>query len=79
LPTPLDPPYAADIDQEQQADYIVRAYQWGRKWGHVDVMVLGNLDFWPVAGPEPRLSKYGIVDGDWRPRPAYEAIKEMPK
>ena len=65
--------------EQQQADYLVRAYQWSRSWGHAGVMFLWNLNFWPTTGPENEMAKYGIVRGDWSPRPAYTALKNMPK
>jgi phosphatidylserine/phosphatidylglycerophosphate/cardiolipin synthase-like enzyme len=71
--------FAADINQSQQADYIVRAYKWSRNWGHAGVMFLWNLNLWPVAGAGNEMAKYSIVRGDWSPRPAYTALRNMPK
>jgi spore germination protein YaaH len=71
--------FANDISESQQADYIVRAYTWSRNWGHAGVMFLWNLNFWPVTGAENEMAKYGIVRGDWSPRPAYIALKNLPK
>jgi len=42
-------------------------------------MFLWNLNFWPVAGPNSETAKFGIVRGDWSPRPAYIALRDMPK
>jgi len=78
LPSPGNE-FADDIDENQQADYIVRAYIWARDWGHAGVMVLWNLNYWSAAGPENEMAKYSILRGDWSPRPAYVAIKHMPK
>ncbi len=71
--------FANDINEQQQADYIVRAYTWSRSWGHAGTMFLWNLNFWPTTGAENEMAKYGIVRGDWSPRPAYTALKNMPK
>jgi hypothetical protein len=71
--------FTADINEVQQADYIVRAYAWSRDWGHAGVMFLWNLNFWPITGPYNEMAKYSIVRGDWSPRPAYVALKQMPK
>jgi LysM repeat protein len=71
--------FAGDINESQQADYIVRAYTWSRGWGHAGVMFLWNLNFWPVSGAANEMAKYGIVRGDWSPRPAYVALKNMAK
>ena len=71
--------YAADIDPEQQADYITGAYTWAAGWEHAGVLFLWNLNFWPLVGAENEMSKFGIVRGDWSPRPAYTALKALPK
>ena len=71
--------FANDINESQQADYIVRAFTWSRNWGHAGTMFLWNLNFWPAAGAENEMAKYGIVRGDWSPRPAFTALKNMPK
>ena len=71
--------FAANINESQQADYIVRAYTWSRGWGHAGVMFLWNLNFWPTTGPKNEMAKYGIVRGDWSPRPAYIALRNLPK
>ncbi len=71
--------FAKDITEQQQADYLVKAYQWARSWGHAGGMFLWNLNFWPAVGAENEMAKYSIVRGDWSPRPAYTALKNMPK
>jgi hypothetical protein len=42
-------------------------------------MFLWNLNFWPTTGPENEMAKYGIVTASWGHRPAYTALKNMPK
>jgi hypothetical protein len=71
--------YAADIDEAQQADYIRGAYHWAAGWGHAGTLVLWNLNLWPIAGAENEMSKFSILRGDWSPRPAYTALKALPK
>lgn len=71
--------FAANLTESQQADYIVRAYQWAKSWGHAGTMFLWNLNFWPTVGAGNEMAKYGIVRGDWSPRPAYTALQNMPK
>jgi len=72
-------PFAADINEAQQAQYLVRAYQMGRNWGWVGVMFLWNLNFGPVCGAADEKAAYSIVRPDWSPRPAYNALASMPK
>jgi murein DD-endopeptidase MepM/ murein hydrolase activator NlpD len=71
--------YAADNTAEEQARYIVRAYEMGRNWGWVGVMFLWNLNFGPVAGAKDEKAAFGIVHPDWTPRLALAAIHDMPK
>ncbi len=71
--------YARDNTEAEQAQFIVRAYQMGRNWGFVGVMFLWNLNFGPVAGAHDEKAAFGIVRPDWSPRPAYAALRDMPK
>ncbi|MEN6479795.1 MAG: NBR1-Ig-like domain-containing protein [Anaerolineales bacterium] len=71
--------YAADNTEAEQAEFIVRAYQMGRNWGWVGPMFLWNLNFAPVAGNTDEKAAFGIVRGDWSPRPAYSALQNMAK
>jgi hypothetical protein len=71
--------YAAHLDEEQQAAYVTGGYSWMVEWGHVGAAFLWNLNFWPITGPENEMAKFSIVRGDWAPRPAFTALKAMPK
>ncbi|MCL6430760.1 MAG: cellulase family glycosylhydrolase [Anaerolineae bacterium] len=71
--------YAADNTAQEQADFIVRAFQMGRNWGFVGPMFLWNLNFAPLCGPQDEKAAFGIVDPGWGPRPAFHALANMPK
>jgi hypothetical protein len=71
--------YAADITEQQQAAYTVRAFIWAHEWGHAGVMFLWSLNYWPAAGRYSEMAKYSLVRWNWSPRPAYLAVKEMAK
>ncbi|MFO7918629.1 MAG: cellulase family glycosylhydrolase [Anaerolineae bacterium] len=71
--------YAADNTEEEQAKYIVRAYEMSKSWGWVGPMFLWNLNFAPVAGAQDEKAAFGIVRDDWSPRPAFHALCNMPK
>lgn len=71
--------YAAQISEQNQADYVTRAYQMARNWGWVGPMVLWNLNFGPVSGPNDEKAAFGIVRPDWSRRPAFDALANMPK
>ncbi|MDH7474815.1 MAG: cellulase family glycosylhydrolase [Anaerolineae bacterium] len=71
--------YAGEITEQQQADYIVRAYQMAKSWGWAGVMFLWNLDVAPWLGKDHEAAKYCIVYPNWNPRPAFYALANMPK
>jgi uncharacterized repeat protein (TIGR01451 family) len=71
--------YQRDITEGQQAEYIVRAFEWSRDWGHAGVMLLWNLNYWAAAGPYSEMAKYSLLRADWSPRQAYVAVRDMPK
>jgi hypothetical protein len=71
--------YAADNTEAEQAKYILRAYEMGRSWGWVGPMFLWNLNFAPVAGKHDEKAAFGIVRHNWSPRPAFAALRDMPK
>jgi hypothetical protein len=75
----VSPGYAFihDIDEQQQAAYIVGAYTWAKAWGHAGTMFLYNLNVSPARSDMGLV--YSIVYHDGSPRPAYTALKDMPK
>jgi hypothetical protein len=71
---------------EEQANWIVRAFEKGRyeyaPW--VGAMFVWNLNFaisWKGAHNHElhEQASYSVLNGDWTPRPAWYAIREMPK
>ncbi|HEX9370122.1 MAG TPA: hypothetical protein VF897_03920 [Roseiflexaceae bacterium] len=77
--------FGNNISYEQQADWIVRAFQMGRydysPW--VGGMFLWQLNFavpWRANGNEMHeQASYGVLNGDWSPRPSYLAIQAIRK
>jgi polysaccharide biosynthesis protein PslG len=73
------------ISYETQAAWIQRAFEMGRNdyapW--VGAMFLWQLNFavpWKYNGNElHEQASYGVLNGDWTPRPSYVAIQAMPK
>ena len=68
------------VTEEQKAEYIVRAYQYAAKnwrpWiGVMSVIYIAN----PNWGPQDEQYYWSITNPDGTMRPAYEAIKRMPK
>ncbi|GIV97089.1 MAG: hypothetical protein KatS3mg057_1746 [Herpetosiphonaceae bacterium] len=77
--------YGNNTDFNEQAQYIVRAFQMGRHdyapW--VGAMFLWNLNFavpWGERGnPLHEQASFGVINPDWSPRPAYLELQRMPK
>lgn len=77
--------FGNNITFEKQAEWIVRAFQKGRyeyaPW--VGAMFLWQLNFavsWRANGNElHEQASFGVLNGDWSPRPAYLAIQALPK
>lgn len=77
--------FGNQITYDKQAEYIVRAFQMARTnyapW--MTGMFLWQLNFavpWRANGNElHEQASYGVINGDWSPRPAYLALQAMPK
>jgi hypothetical protein len=73
--------FAADVSESQQAEYLVRAFNWMRGSGHVRMALLFNLDYGPL-GRDPAEDDnaiFSILYPNGAPRPAFGAIQSMPK
>jgi hypothetical protein len=72
--------YGQYISEEDQAKYLVRAYDWAKQnWPWMGVMFLWNLNFSTVSPPTDEKTPWSIINADYSPRPAYDAMKRMPK
>jgi polysaccharide biosynthesis protein PslG len=77
--------FGNQVSEQEQADWIVRAYQMGRHdyYPWVSGMFLWQLNFavlWKYQGNElHEQASFGVLNGDWSPRPSYIAIQQMPK
>ena len=74
---PVGYEYAADNTPEEQARWIVEAYQQARAWGWVGPMFLWNLDY-GITHPGSELAAFGILTPHG-PMPAFNALANMPK
>ncbi len=72
--------FAADVSEQQQAEYLVAAFNWMRASGQVKLAFLFNLDYGPKGGDPATddnvlfslMSKTGF-------RPAFDALSVMDK
>ncbi len=78
--------YGNSISYDLQAQYIARALEKGRyeyaPW--MGAMFVWNLNFavpWRIAGGNElhEQASFGVLNGDWSPRPAYNVIQSIPK
>jgi hypothetical protein len=65
--------YARDNTAEEQAQFLVQAYQMAKNWGWVGPMFLWNLNF-GITNPGTELAAFGVAG-----RPAEAALAAMPK
>jgi len=78
--------YAQYVSEDQQAQYLMKAFALGKSYPWMGVMFVWNLDF-PVTLAAAKGAdavndeKYGwgVLKGDGTPRPSYTALKNMPK
>ncbi len=78
IPTGFE--FARDNTLQEQADYIVQAYQQMHDSGAVWLAFLFNFDFGNKGnGPTDDPVPYSIIDTSGIPRPAYGAVSAMPK
>lgn len=73
--------FAFDNSLQDQATNIVRAFQLMNEWDFVWIAILFNLDFSPKAGGNTQddATLFSIVHPDGSPRPAFNAVRDMPK
>lgn len=69
--------FAKENSLEEQAEYIVHAFEMGQTWGWVGPMFLFNLDY-AVTRPNSELANFSILTPEG-PTPAYLALQKGPK
>jgi len=83
VPPPVDPPYLSWLSQEQQAHYILRAFEIAQGLPYVGVMVLWNLNFSAsqhVIEGNPQASYALLIPNVVDPlRPAFKLLEAAPK
>lgn len=76
-PPPPSYEYAADNTREQQAQWIVSAFQQAQAWGWVGPMFLWNLNY-AITNPGSEQAAFSILTPEG-PTPAYLALAALPK
>ena len=67
--------YGRDVDESEQADYIVQAFHMGDQRPWVGPMFLWNLNLAHIWGADNTFSAYSLVRPDGSFRPAYVALR----
>ncbi len=73
--------FAADNTLQEQADWIVQAYQLMQDWKYVKMAFLFNLYYAQKSplGVEDRAAPWSIMDQNGTARPAFEALRQYMK
>ena len=71
--------YGAFVSEQQQAQYLVRAFELGKSYPWMGVMFVWNLNFATITQPSDEKYPWAVLKSDGSPRPAYTALKNMPK
>lgn len=71
--------YGLSISEEQQGQFLVRAFEKSRELGYVGGMIVWNLNFQLSVPPTDEKWAFGVIRSDWSPRPAYTMLANMPK
>jgi polysaccharide biosynthesis protein PslG len=81
LPAPAGYEYCALTSEAQQAQYIVRAIQIARGWPWMGTIFIWNLNYaaTPNITPQDEKFAWSLLRADWSNRPAFEAVKALPK
>jgi len=71
--------YGRYVAEQQQAQYLVRAFELGKSYPWMGVMFVWNLNFSLITPPSDEKYPWAVLHGDGSPRPSYTALKNMPK
>jgi hypothetical protein len=71
--------YCASVTEQNQATFLVEAYQMARGLSYVGGMMQWNLNFQQAVPQTDEKWGFGIIRSDASARPAYSALLEMPK
>jgi polysaccharide biosynthesis protein PslG len=78
-PPPAEAAFMAHVNEWQQAEYVVRAFEMAGERPWVGPMILWNLNFAPTIGPQFSESGYSILRPDGSPRPVYHSLQTIPR
>ena len=68
-----------DVDEWEQAVYLLRALEMGQQDSSIGPMIIWNLNFGPLLGHEYSETGFSILRPDGSRRPAYQALEHAKK
>jgi len=72
--------YARYVSDQQQAQYLTRAFELGKSYPWMGMMFVWNLNFQvTTSGPSDEKYGWGVLNSDWSPRAAYNGLANMLK
>lgn len=74
IPPPEGISYMANVTEQQQAQYTLRAFELANQNDWQGPMILWNLNFGPTLGPDYPVSAYSVIRPDGSPRPVMLAL-----
>jgi hypothetical protein len=71
--------YSTAISEEEQGQFLVRAFQKARDLGYIGGMIVWNLNYQLAVPKTDEKWGFGLIRDDWSPRPAFSMLAAMPK
>jgi hypothetical protein len=71
--------YGLAVTEQQQAQFLVRAFAKAQETGYVGGIMVWNFNYQLVVPKSDEKWAFGILREDWSGRPAFDALMAMPK
>jgi hypothetical protein len=71
--------YGTAISEQQQGEFLVRAFQKARDLGYIGGMMVWNLNYQLAVPNTDEKWGFSLIRADWSPRPAFSMLAAMPK
>ena len=72
--------YSQYVSADQQGQYLAQAINLGKGYPWMGLMFVWNLNFQSTTGnPSDEKYGWGVLNQDGSPRPAFNALKALPK
>jgi hypothetical protein len=68
--------YAADVTEEQQADYLIEALLQAQSQPYLAALIVNNFNYATIPNAPPSQAAYSLLNPDWSARPAFPALAQ---